>query len=126
EPSHILPETLVAHHEALICLTGGAGGPIGQFLQKRQMDEAEEFLLMLKSAFQDRLYIEVMRHGTADEDATEDGFLELAYKHDIPLVASNDCYFPERRMHLSHDALLCIAQGAYVSQEGRRRVTEEH
>ncbi|TNE30834.1 MAG: DNA polymerase III subunit alpha [Alphaproteobacteria bacterium] len=126
EPSHILPETLVEYNEGLICLTGGAGGPVGQFLQKRQIAEAEEFLLMLKSAFQDRLYIELMRHGTADETTTEEGFLDLAYKYDIPLVASNDCYFPARRMHLSHDALLCIAQGAYVSQESRRRVTEEH
>lgn len=126
EPSHILPEMLIRHHEGLICLTGGAGGPVGQFLQKRQTEEAEEFLLMLKSAFQDRLYIELMRHGLQEEDDTEDGFLGLAYKHDIPLVATNDCFFPERRMHLSHDALLCIAQGAYVSQENRRRVTEEH
>ena len=50
----------------------------------------------------------------------------MAYAHDVPLVATNDCYFMERKAHEAHDALLCIADGRYVSEDDRRRVTEEH
>ena len=43
-----------------------------------------------------------------------------------PLVATNDVYFKATAMHLAHDALLCIADGAFIGQDERRRVTAEH
>ncbi|MEE8443892.1 MAG: DNA polymerase III subunit alpha, partial [Alphaproteobacteria bacterium] len=73
-----------------------------------------------------RLYVELMRHGLAAESRVEPGLLDLAYKHDLPLVATNEAFFAGRGMYEAHDALLCIADGAYVSQEERRRVTPEH
>ena len=50
----------------------------------------------------------------------------MAYKHEIPLVATNDAYFKTRDMHEAHDALLCIAEGRYINEEDRRKVTKEH
>ena len=44
----------------------------------------------------------------------------------MPLVATNDVYFKASSMHLAHDALLCIADGAFIGQDERRRVTAEH
>src|SRR5205085_4810390 len=49
-----------------------------------------------------------------------------AYESDAPLVATNDVYFAKPAMYAAHDALLCIAEGAFVGQEERRRVTAEH
>ena len=58
------------------------------------------------------------------ERLTERGFVEMAYAMDLPLVATNDVYFPETKMYEAHDALICIAEGAYVDQqEPRRRLT---
>src|SRR5690606_4980210 len=74
----------------------------------------------------DRLYIELERHGAADEVAIEDGLLDLAYAHDIPIVATNNCYFSDPDMHEAHDTLLCIAESSYVQDTNRRRVTPEH
>ena len=46
---------------------------------------------------------------------------------DIPLVATNDVYFPNSKMYEAHDALICIAEGAYVDQQTpRRRLTAQH
>ena len=46
---------------------------------------------------------------------------------DLPLVATNDVYFPKPEMYEAHDALICIAEGAYVDQqEPRRRLTPQH
>ena len=45
----------------------------------------------------------------------------------LPLVATNDVYFPKAAMYEAHDALICIAEGAYVDQQQpRRRLTPQH
>jgi DNA polymerase III subunit alpha len=55
------------------------------------------------------------------EAATERGFVEMAYAMGLPLVATNDVYFPKATMYEAHDALICIAEGAYVDQQHPRR-----
>ncbi|MGB4826282.1 MAG: DNA polymerase III subunit alpha, partial [Paracoccaceae bacterium] len=86
--------------------------------------------------FPGRLYVELQRHPVEGseggrlpqaEAASERGHIEMAYDMALPLVATNDVYFPETRMYQAHDALICIAEGAYVDQsEGRRRLTPQH
>ncbi|MCC6597375.1 MAG: DNA polymerase III subunit alpha [Alphaproteobacteria bacterium] len=120
------PENLEAHSAGLICLSGGAKGPINRHLFHKQEDKAEEALLALKNIFKDRFYIELQRHGWAEENATEEALIALAYRHELPLVATNDCYFTDRKAYEAHDALLCISEGRYVSEEDRRKVTPEH
>lgn len=110
----------------LICLTGGVRGPIGRLLSEGQTPAAEEVTKRLKAAYGDRLYMEIQRHGLVSEDRIEDEFIRLAYENDIPLVATNECFFPTKDMYEAHDALICIAEGAYVVQTDRRRLTEEH
>jgi len=126
-------EELEAHADGLICLTGGAEGPVGQLLQLGQRDKADALMQRLKTCFGDRLYIELQRHPgeggqpTEGERATERGFVEMAYQMDIPLVATNDVYFPKQKLFEAHDALICIKEGAYVDQqEDRRRLTPQH
>ena len=123
---HLKLDAFEGLSEGLICLTGGADGPVGQALQGNQTDAAEHILMRLHSLFGDRLYVELMRHGLEIERRTEAGLVDLAYKHNIPLVATNDCYFADAAMYEAHDALLCIAEGAYLIQEDRRKVTPEH
>lgn len=126
ENAHIDWEQLEACSEGLICLTGGLAGPVGQYLLHNQNKEAETVLKRLKKLFGDRLYLELQRHGWQEEDRIEGAMIDLAYKHDVPLVATNDCYFPYKKMHEAHDALLCIAGGRYVTEDDRRKVTPEH
>jgi DNA polymerase-3 subunit alpha len=113
-------------NEGLICLSGGLNGPISQYLLHNQAKDAEKACKKLHKAFGDRLYIEIQRHGMREEAQIESALIDLAYKHNIPLVATNDCYFVNRKMHVAHDALLCIAEGRYVSEDNRRKVTPDH
>ena len=124
---------LEAHAEGVICLTGGPDGPVGCWLQQGQRAHAETLIKRLKLAFPGRLYIELQRHPREDGSApeaqtlTERGHIEIAYGMDLPLVATNDVYFPKSDMYEAHDALICIAEGAYVDQqEPRRRLTPQH
>ncbi|MCH8238134.1 MAG: DNA polymerase III subunit alpha, partial [Proteobacteria bacterium] len=110
----------------LIALTGGPDGPVGRLLADGQREAAEKLLRRLADAFPGRLYIELMRHGLAKEKQTEPAFLDLAYERDLPLVATNEAFFSGPDMHEAHDALICIAEGAYISHSDRRRLTPEH
>ena len=125
EPQVSLAE-LKEFSDGLLALSGGPKGPVGHLLAEGQYDSAEALLTTLKEAFPDRLYIEIMRHGMEEESLTESKFIELAYKYDLPLVATNEPFFTTPDMYEAHDALICIAAGAYVSQTERRRITQQH
>ncbi len=119
-------EDLLACNEGLILLTGGPDGPVGRMLQHDQAEAARGLLERLADAFEGRTYVEIMRHGMETEHLTEARFLDLAYDMDLPLVATNEAFFPTADMFEAHDALICIAEGAYVSETERRRLTPDH
>ncbi|MEI8394589.1 MAG: DNA polymerase III subunit alpha [Rhodospirillaceae bacterium] len=121
--------------DGLIALTGGPAGPVGRALAAGQAPEARKALERLIALFPGRLYVELMRHGEggddisglgALEDRIEPAVIELAYEFDLPLVATNDCFFSDAAMFEAHDALLCIAESRYVAETERRRVTVDH
>ena len=113
-------------NEGLIALTGGAAGAVGRLLADGQAAAAAVALTDLHTRFGDRLYVELQRHGLPVEQLIEPGLVDLAYRHDLPLVATNEAFFADADMFEAHDALLCVADGAYVAQSDRRRVTAEH
>ncbi|WP_410217758.1 DNA polymerase III subunit alpha [Paracoccus sp. (in: a-proteobacteria)] len=130
---HVTVEELCARAEGLICLTGGACGPLGLLIAQGQADKAAALADRLAEAFPTRLYIELQRHPGENsklmdaEAASEGGLIDLAYARDLPLVATNDVYFPKTTMYEAHDALICIAEKAYVDQsQPRRRLTPQH
>jgi len=119
-------DELAAHAEGLLCLTGGAAGPLGRLLQDEQRDAAEALVERLVETFPGRLYVELQRHGLESERVTEPGFLDIAEARDLPIVATNEAFFATPDVYEAHDALICIAEGALVSQSERRRLTSDH
>ena len=109
-------KALGGHSDGLICLSGGA---VKGFREEKD-------ILKLQEIFGDRFYIELQRHGLREEEIHEEALIDLAYAHDIPLVATNDAYFADAEMHEAHDALLCISEGRYITEADRRKATKEH
>lgn len=112
-------ECLLEHQAGLLCLMGGDQGPLGKLLLSKNTAAANAFLQTLESAFQGRLYMELMRHGTQEQKQLEPLFLELALQHNLPIVATNDVFFADPSMFDAQDALVCIAEGAYLIEEKR-------
>ena len=112
--------------DGIICLTGGVSGPVGSLLLAGQNDKAEECLVELNKYFGGRLYVEIQRHNLEDERRTEETFLDLAYKQDLPIVATNQPYFTSVDMYQAHDTLLCIADGTYVAENDRRKLNKDY
>jgi len=109
-------EAVAACSAGVICLSGG---PTAGVLDEKR-------LMFLKETFGDRFYIELQRHNLSNEDQNEPALIDFAYRENVPLVATNDCYFADPSMHEAHDALLCIAEGRYVNEADRRKVTKHH
>ena len=123
---HISFEDLESKSDGLIALTGWTSGEVGKLILEAKVSEAEEALLDLRRIFDDRLYIEIQRHGVANERLVEEQKLEFAFKHNIPLVATNNCHFISKNLYDAHDILLCIAQSTTVSDASRKRLTNQH
>ena len=119
-------EVLKGKTEGVIALSGGQSGPLIQRILKNRNDVVTPWLEEMMELFPNRFYLEIQRHGTDEQAQSEPEILKIAAQHNLPIVATNDVYFATRKMHQAHDALMCIADGAYVSQSDRRKVTQEH
>jgi DNA polymerase-3 subunit alpha len=126
EPPHVEFADIVAHSAGIIVMTGGPDGPIDRAIRDGRSGVAEQRLLALKATFGDRLYVELQRHGLQGEREVEPELLQLAYRHGLRIVATNEVYFGKPDDYEAHDALLCIAGGSYVVEDNRRRVTPQH
>jgi DNA polymerase-3 subunit alpha len=126
EPPRLKLEWLAGETDGIIALTGGPGGPLDSAIAAGQSHLAGTRLDALARLFGDRLYVELQRHGTANERMTEPVLIDLAYGKNIPLVATNEPFFASVTDYEAHDALICIAEGRLLSESDRRQLTPEH
>ncbi len=125
-PPHIRIDDLRAHNAGLIALSGGPGGPLDRALAGGQPNLAHARCQSLLQAFADRFYIELQRHGMANERLVEPALVDMAYARGVGLVATNEPFFARRADYESHDALICIAEGRLLVEGDRRQLTPEH
>lgn len=110
---------LEAHKEGLIVCSACLGGEVPQFILGEDLEAAEQRVLWYKSVFGDDYYLELQRHQTFKENANTEVYLEqvkvnevlldLARKHGIKLVATNDVHFVEEDDAEAHDRLICVS-----------------
>ncbi|HET9716346.1 MAG TPA: DNA polymerase III subunit alpha [Pseudolabrys sp.] len=126
EPPRVKIEWMENETAGLIALTGGPAGPIDGAIAAGQHHLGASRLAALMKLFDDRLYIELQRHGTAAERVAEPVLIDFAYERGVPLVASNEPYFATSQDYEAHDALICIAEGRLIAENDRRQLTPEH
>lgn len=111
--------------DGIICLTGAATGPVDRLLRAGNIELAKSDLARLAEFFPDRLYVELQRHEGYDK-RHEGGLVALAYELNLPLVATNEAFFPKPEDFDAHDALMAVAHNAMVSDDRRFRLTPDH
>ncbi len=106
----------------LIVLSGNLYGEIPSKILNVGEAQAEEALLWWKNQFGEDFYIELMRHGQEDEDRVNASLIQLARKHEVKLVATNNTYYIDKEDAHAHDILLCVKDGEKLSTpKGRGR-----
>lgn len=122
---------LEKYSEGLICLTACSNGILGQLINQKKFEEAENNAARLKTIFGDNLGIELQAHalkrvnnaysGEIDQQFTNDRLKEIADKLDIRCVVTTDAHYLTPDQNKSHDVLLAIASGNPVDSGSRLR-----
>ncbi|WP_312139346.1 DNA polymerase III subunit alpha [Sphingobacterium sp.] len=115
-------EIVEKYKEDLIVLSGNLQGEVPSKLLNIGEVQAEEALLWWKERFGEDFYIEVMRHGQEDENRVNEAIIQLARKHEVKLIATNNTYYVNKVDAHAHDILLCVKDGEKLSTpKGRGR-----
>ena len=119
------------YHEGLIASSACLAGEIPRYVKNGQIAEAEKSIEWFKSIFGDDFYIELMRHEVKDplqranrdtykeQKAIEPTLIELARKHGVKLICTNDSHFVDEDNAEAHDRLLCLSTGKDLDDPNR-------
>ena len=108
--------------DGLIALSGGRLGDIGLALLSENTELATSRLKDWCQHFPDRLYLELQRTGRENEENYLHAAVELAIKHDVPVVATNDVRFLSTEDFDAHEARVCIHDGRTLDDPRRPKL----
>ena len=111
---------LLEHAQGLICLTGGADGPLAAALQQGGIDEARRRIEQLIGIFGPKnVYVELQRHFQREEESRNRAAIDIAHSLNLPLLATNGvCYAIPQGRELC-DAFTAIRNHRTLSTAGR-------
>jgi error-prone DNA polymerase len=105
----------------LVCLTGGARGPLARRLAAGDADGARQVLARLVAIFgRSSCFVEVQRHRLREQEAILQGLVTLARAIRVPLVATNQPLFARPDGRLLADVFTCIREKTDLDRAGRR------
>ncbi|NBW71599.1 MAG: DNA polymerase III subunit alpha, partial [Flavobacteriia bacterium] len=106
----------------IIVLSGNLYGEIPNLILNVGENQAEEALIWWKNTFKDDFYIELSRHNLEIENRVNTTLVELAHKHDVKIVATNNTFYLSQHDAQAHDVLLCVKDNELVeTPKGRGR-----
>ncbi len=112
--------------DGLIALSGAAAGDVGEALLQGHHEQAASRARCWEALFPGAFYLEVQRHGQAQQELLVSATAELAAELALPLVATHPIQFLERDDFKAHEARVCIAEGYMLGDSRRPRAyTEE-
>ena len=128
-------ELLRKHREGLIASSACIAGEAAQEILTGNIRAAEESILSYREIFGDDYFLEIQRHETTDptSDVTVfpqqqrviAAYRELAAKHNIKIIASNDVHFIMKDDAEAHDRLICLNTGKDIDDQKRLRYTKQ-
>ena len=112
-------EWLVEYKEGLFILSGAKDGDVGKALLKGKNELAEQCLNFYKQHFNDSYFLELIRTGREQEEEYLHMAVELAYQHDVPVVATNEVVFQEQDNFDAHEIRVAIHDGFTLDDKRR-------
>jgi DNA polymerase III subunit alpha len=108
-------ELVVQYKEDLIATTGGLASEVPHLILNVGEKQAEEAFKWWHQQFGDDFYVELNRHGIAEEDHVNEVLLRFAEKYNVKYFAANESFYLDKEEANAHDVLLCIKEGEFKS-----------
>ena len=124
-------------HEGLIICSACIGGEVPKKIQNGDIKGAEEAVKWFHDIWGDDYYIELQRHEVINptQVANRDTYevqkrvnpvlIDLAKKHGVKLICSNDSHFLNEDDAEAHDLLLCLSTGKDLDDPNRMRYSKQ-
>ncbi len=108
------------HAKGLVGLTACLGGEIPRLAAKGDMDGARAAAREYRDIFEPgSFFLEVQSNGMAEQLEVNARLAELGESEDIPLVATADAHYVDRRDAQAHEVLMCIASNKTLADPRR-------
>lgn len=114
-------DLLSEFHDGLICLSACLAGRIPTAIVNHDYETASKHVERYKALFGDDFYLEVQNHGIKDEAIVRDYMPLLAHKHNVKMVATNDCHYLNSDDAEAHEWMLCIQTKKTINDRDRMR-----
>lgn len=118
-------ELIHKYHEGLIATTCCLGASVPQVILKKGEEEGENEFRWWLNIFQEDYYVELQRHGIAEQDKVNQVLLRFAKKYNVKVIASNDSHYTDQKDFNAHDILLCINTGEKQATPALREFTDD-
>ncbi len=110
-------QELRLYSKGLVCLTGGADGPLAKALKNGSGRECFQRLIDIYGS--SNVYAELQRHMSREEEARNQAVLSLAASHKIPVLATNDVRYSSPCERELFDVLTCVHHHTTIAEAGR-------
>lgn len=128
-------EVIERYHEGLICCSACMAGEVPKAILAQNPEAVDKAIEWHKKVFGEDYYLEVMLHRTEipgmslelyeHQKEYTDKIFELAQKHGVKVVATNDVHFIRKEDGPAHDRLICLTTNSNVSDQNRLRYTQQ-
>lgn len=113
-------ELLELYHEGLIACSSCLAGELPRAAMHGQK-EAEEVLIKYKNLFGEDYYIELQDHGHPEQQQVNPILAELATRHGVKLIATNDVHYLNEKDAEAQDILLCLSTNKDFNDKSRMK-----
>jgi DNA polymerase-3 subunit alpha len=118
-------ELILKYHEGLIATTCCLGALVPQTILKKTEADAEKEFRWWLDIFGEDYYVELQRHGLAEQNKVNEVLLKFALKHNVKIIASNDSHYVDQSDFNAHDILLCINTGEKLATPALREFSDD-
>ena len=128
-------EVLEQYHEDLICCSACMAGEVPKKILAGDTEGVDKAIEWYKKVFGEDYYLEVMLHKTEIPGMSLDLYhqqkeytsriFELAEKHGVKVIATNDVHFIKKEDGPAHDRLICLTTNSMVDDPKRLRYTQQ-
>ncbi len=128
-------EILKECSEGLIVSSACLGGEVPQHIMNGHDQDADEAIRWFKDIFGDDYYLELQRHPSEipqlraevydNQVKVNERILELAKKHGVKVICTNDVHFINAEDADAHDLLICLNTGKDLDDPTRMRYTKQ-